>query len=334
MGPVLAEDRIGSRLDDDSNPSAVKAIGPGIWQIDAMLAHQSGLTAAYLVGESGPILVDPGAQTSAEWIAGQLAKLGVGPSDLAGIAVTHVHLDHAGGAGDLLRLFPGAELYCHPAGAPHLIDPSRLVASAARVFAERLDTVYGRMTPAPRERVRPLGDREILGGPSGRLHSVYSPGHARHHLGFLDAESGILLAGDSIGVKLEGTVSKLRPATPPPDFDLELAVASLASYRTLGPAGLALAHFGVVVMPELDSESAARRYLDAAEQALVTWAAAARRWQGDFPSAGPESLADALRNQFCPADVPLTEVARLELLNGFSSNAAGLFRWLGRAASP
>ena len=266
-----------------------------------------------------PVLVETGSQSSVPVVLDALAALGVGADDLAGIVVTHIHLDHAGGVGDLARAFPRATVYVHPVGARHLVDPSRLVASAGRVYGEALDSLYGRLDPTPAERIRVLEDGdEITVGPGRSLAAVHSPGHAAHHLALHDTSTGVLFAGDAAGVRLPD-VGVLRPATPPPDFDLDLAVHSLRRFAARRPAQLALAHFGV-----LDGDPA--EVLDEAEHALREWAAVAEAaWnRGD-------DIAGALAGAF-GADPTQT----MAILNGVHSNAAGLHRWLtlGGATPP
>jgi glyoxylase-like metal-dependent hydrolase (beta-lactamase superfamily II) len=269
------------------------------------------VTAGWLVEGPAPVLVETGSQTSVPVVLDALAGRGLGADDLAGIVVTHIHLDHAGGVGDLARAFPRATVYVHPEGARHLVDPSRLVASAGRVYGDALDTLYGRLDPTPVERIRTLddGDDIVVGG--GRvLTAVHSPGHARHHLALHDSASGVLFAGDAAGVRLPD-VGVLRPATPPPDFDLDLAVRSLHLFAARRPSKLALAHFGV-----LDGEPAA--VLGEAEDVLREWAGVAEAaWRrGD-------DVAAALAQAF-GADPSET----MGILNGVHSNAAGLRRWL------
>ena len=257
------------------------------------------------------MLVETGSQSSVPVVLQALAGLGVGPTDLAGIVVTHIHLDHAGGVGDLARAFPDATVYVHPVGARHLADPSRLIASAARVYGDTLDTLYGRLDATPAERIRVLEDGdEIAVGPGRALTAVHSPGHASHHLALHDTESGVLFAGDAAGVRLPDA-GVLRPATPPPDFDLDLAVRSLHRFAARRPSALALAHFGVL-------EGDPAEILDEAEHALREWAAVAEAaWsQG-------EDVAAALAAAF-GADPTET----MAILNGVHSNAAGLRRWL------
>lgn len=269
------------------------------------------MTAGWLVPGDAPVLVETGSQTSVPVVLAALAELGVGAHDLAGIVVTHIHLDHAGGVGDLARAFPRATVYVHPVGARHLVDPSRLVASAARVFGDSLDSLYGRLDPTPAERITVLEDGdEIPVGPGRALTAVHSPGHASHHLALHDTSTGVLFTGDAAGVRLPD-VGVLRPATPPPEFDLDLAVQSLHRFAGRRPAQLALAHFGL-----LDGDPA--DILGEAEQALREWAAVAESaWsQGD-------DVAGALAGAF-GADPTET----MAILNGVHSNAAGFRRWL------
>ena len=286
-------------------------------QIDTLLGGWERVTAGWLVPGDAPVLVETGSQSSVPVVLDALAALGVGADDLAGIVVTHIHLDHAGGVGDLARAFPRATVHVHPVGARHLADPSRLVASAARVYGDTLDSLYGRLDPTPAERIRVLEDgEEIRVGPGRSLVAVHSPGHASHHLGLHDTSTGVLFAGDAAGVRLPD-VGVLRPATPPPDFDLDLAVQSLHRFAARRPAKLALAHFGV-----LDGDPA--EVLDEAEHALREWAGVAEAaWnRGD-------DIAGALARRF-GADPSET----MGILNGVHSNAAGLRRWLDKRARP
>jgi glyoxylase-like metal-dependent hydrolase (beta-lactamase superfamily II) len=245
----------------------------------------------------------------------------VGPSDLAGVAVTHIHLDHAGGVGDVARAFPNATVYVHEKGARHLADPTRLVNSAAMVYGELLDSLYGRLDPTPPERLHVLEDGEdIRIGPNRVLTTVDSPGHAKHHLALHDSESGLLFAGDAVGVRLPDA-GILRPSTPPPDFDLDLAITSLRKFASRQPTGVALAHYGLVPSP-LDT-------LAEAEDILRQWAAVAEKaWrEGD-------DIAAALEREFAidRSAIDAGSREKLETLNGIHSNAAGFKRWLDKRA--
>ncbi len=299
-------------------------IAPRIRQIDTLLGGQDSLTAGFLVEGARPALVETGARTSTETVRRHLHELGLGPDGLAWIVLTHVHLDHAGAVGDLAADFPSATVVVHEEGARHLVDPTRLVDSAGRVYGELLDSLYGRMLPVPQERILAAGDGETIDlGGGHRLTMVESPGHARHHQAVLDEESGTLLVGDSVGVMLPGQRS-LRPAVPPPDFDLELAVGSLHKYVALRPERVVLTHYG----PLPDAAAG----LAEAEETLHRWVELAERVTRESPGAGVEEIAAAFEVAFVPPPEELDEVVRagMELLNGIHSNAAGIARYLAK----
>src|SRR3954451_9760488 len=177
-------------------------IGPGVVELDTLLGGWERVTAGYLIEGPEPVLVETGSQSSVDALLAALAELGVGATDLAGVAVTHIHLDHAGGVGDVARAFPNATVYVHEKGARHLVDPERLVSSAAMVYGDLLDSLYGRLDPTPADRVHVLADGETIPIDANRtLTTVDSPGHAKHHLALHDSETGLLFAGDAVGVR-------------------------------------------------------------------------------------------------------------------------------------
>lgn len=292
-------------------------IAPGVIEIDTLLGGWERVTAGYLIEGAAPVLIETGSQSSVPALLAALEDLGVAPGDLAGVAVTHIHLDHAGGVGDVARAFPKATVYVHEKGARHLADPERLVRSAALVYGDLLDSLYGRLDPTPAERIHVLEDGEdIVVGPGRVLTAVDSPGHAKHHVALHDSASGLLFAGDAVGVRLPDA-GVLRPAAPPPDFDLEQAITSLRRFAERRPVGIALAHYGLVPDPS--------SILEEAEGTLRRWAEVAERaWQAG------EDIAAALDVAFS-ADLAGVDPAlreKLETLNGVHSNAAGFRRWL------
>jgi glyoxylase-like metal-dependent hydrolase (beta-lactamase superfamily II) len=292
-------------------------IAPGVIELDTLLGGWRRVTAGYLITGPAPVLVETGSQTSVPVVIEALARLGLGPGDLAGVAVTHIHLDHAGGVGDVARAFPQATVYVHEKGARHLADPTRLVSSASRVYGELLDSLYGRLEATPTERLHVLADgEEIVVGPGRTLTAVDSPGHAKHHLGLHDSVSGLLFVGDAVGVRLPD-VGVLRPSTPPPDFDLDLALHSLGRFAERSPSALALAHYGVLEQPLEVLEEAAGILRQWAETAEVAYRAG-------------EDIADALARRFDPPEgvVAGEHREKFEVMNGVHSNAAGLRRWL------
>ncbi len=298
-------------------------IGPGVLQIDTLLGGWRRVTAGYLLEGDAPVLVETGSQSSVPVLLAALADLGVGAEDLAGVAVTHIHLDHAGGVGDVARAFPKATIYVHEKGARHLVNPERLVKSAAQVYGDLLDELYGRLEPTPPERIHVLHDGETIKvSPNRSVTCVESPGHAKHHLGLHDSESGYLFAGDAVGIRLPDS-GFLRPATPPPDFDLDQALHSLRRFADRRPAGLALAHFGLVPDP--------MAMLEEADGLLRRWAEVAEAaWRAGQDIA--EALAVAFDSDF--DGVAPEHRATAETLNGVHSNAAGFRRWLEHRENP
>ena len=298
--------------------TTTRTIAPGVIEIDTLLGGWERMTAGYLIEGPEPVLVETGSQSSVPVLLEALSALGVDPGGLAGVAVTHIHLDHAGGVGDVAAAFPKATIYVHEKGARHLADPTRLVDSAALVYGPLLDSLYGRLTPTAPDRLHVLADgEEIKVGPSRMLTTVDSPGHAKHHLALHDSESGVLFVGDAVGVRLPDA-GVLRPSTPPPDFDLDQAIHSLHRFADRRPASVALAHYGLI---DADPED----LLTEAEETLRNWAGVA---ESAFRRG--EDIAAALETAFAmdTATVDPAMKEKLETLNGFHSNAAGFRRWL------
>jgi glyoxylase-like metal-dependent hydrolase (beta-lactamase superfamily II) len=301
-------------------------IAPGIRQLDTLLGGMEELTAGFLIDGPMPALVETGSQSSVPAVHAALDALGLGPLDLRWIIVTHIHLDHAGGVGELARDFPNATVVVHERGARHLIDPSRLVDSASRVYGPLLDSLYGRMTPVPEDRLIAAADGFRVDVGNGRsLLLVDSPGHAKHHHAVLDEHTGTLLVGDAVGVLLPD-LGVLRPATPPPDFDLEQAVHSLKRFAELRPEHMVLTHYG----PVADAQAT----LAEAEDMLHGWVEVAERVIEDAADAGIDDVAAALAEAFAldPETLPEGIREKAEILNGVHSNAAGIVRYLRQRA--
>ncbi|HEV2923724.1 MAG TPA: MBL fold metallo-hydrolase [Solirubrobacteraceae bacterium] len=198
--------------------------------IDLLHLGRPKVIGAWRVGE---VIVDPGPSSCLDTLLPALERR---PPRV--LALTHVHLDHAGASGSLLRRFPDTEVWVHERGAPHLIDPAKLLESASRLYGERMGELWGEVLPVPRERIRVL-----VGGESLRSFRVaYTPGHASHHVSYLHEPSRRAFTGDVTGVRIgEGHV--LAP-TPPPDIDLEAWRASLDAIEGWRPRSLAMTHFG------------------------------------------------------------------------------------------
>jgi len=292
-------------------------LAPGLLEIDTRLGGWAHITAGFVVEGTSPVLIETGSQSSAPTLIAELAELGIAPDELAAIIVTHIHLDHAGGVGDLARAFPNATVYVHPAGARHLADPSRLVASAAQVYGPLLDELYGRLDPTPAERIVALEDGQRIAVTEGLdLEVLQTPGHAKHHVSIFHEPSGTMFCGDAVGVKLP-EVGVLWPATPPPDFDLATARASLAHMAERHPTHLAFAHYG-----RFDR---ATELLEEASEQLAAWCTVAERaWREG------REVEDALAQAFLPTLEKVGDEARERLLtlSGIHANASGIERWL------
>lgn len=234
-----------------------------LWVLDTLHQHEPGVIASYLLqGDDGLALVDVGAGITIEQLLRGVRAAGYRPEDIRHVVLTHIHLDHAGATGALVRLAPTARVYVHPLGAPHLIDPTKLLASAHRIYGAEMETLWGTLEPVPADRIVEVADGQTLQVGGRRLTALHTPGHAVHHIAYLDPAAGALFAGDVAGVRLEG-VDYVRPPTPPPDLSLEDWSASLARLRGLEIRTLYLPHFGVV--------RAVGPHLNALEERLYGW---------------------------------------------------------------
>ncbi|HEV3475657.1 MAG TPA: MBL fold metallo-hydrolase, partial [Actinomycetota bacterium] len=300
-------------------------VAEGIQAIDTEMFGRDRMTSAYLVEAREPAIVETGPTTSVEAVRKGLEALGVGPNDLAHIVVTHIHLDHAGGAGALAPHFPRAAVWVHERGAPHLADPTKLVASASRVYGEtRLQELFGPVHPVPADRLRSLrdGDRVPLGDRD--LEALYTPGHAGHHVALADSASGGIFVGDAVGVFLPD-VGVLRPATPPPEFDLELAVGSVERIAGREPPLLLFSHFG----PSPKVADLCRLAIDRL-RAWTDVVAAALRETDQLPEVVKRlrtGTADDVRTDRWGEDT----LERYELLSSYEMNAMGLIRYLEKS---
>jgi glyoxylase-like metal-dependent hydrolase (beta-lactamase superfamily II) len=187
-----------------------------------------------------------GYRSSAESIAKDLSEIGVAREDLHYLLPTHVHLDHSGSCGTLAHRFPEASVRVHPRGQPHLSDPTRLVRGASEVFGEDLMQRFGLPDPIDNKRVRAvLDDEQVALGGGVTLRAIWTPGHAPHHLSYLQEETGALFTGDAVGV-FSPAAPVLIPTSPPPSFNMDKAVASLERLRGLSPTQLLTPHFGLL----------------------------------------------------------------------------------------
>jgi glyoxylase-like metal-dependent hydrolase (beta-lactamase superfamily II) len=185
------------------------------------------------------VLVDPGPQSSMETLLEA-----IGDEQPRALLLTHIHLDHAAATGALVRRWPKLEVYVHERGAPHLIDPSKLLASAERLYGDRMEHLWGEIVPVPDANVKPLaGGEEALG-----MRVAYTPGHASHHVCYFHEQSGTAFVGDVAAVRIPG-VELVVPPTPPPDIDVEIWLDSIDLVESWHPERLAVTHFGAIDDP-------------------------------------------------------------------------------------
>jgi glyoxylase-like metal-dependent hydrolase (beta-lactamase superfamily II) len=228
-------------------------LAPGVSWVDLQFRGNPHVIATAVVSDAGGVaLVDPGPSSCLDALDLGLNGLGIRFTDVRHILLTHVHLDHAGAVGTLVRRHPHLKVFVHERGTPHLIDPARLVRSATRLWGDQMQTLWGEVAPVPAANVITLDLEPIHAG--GRTFDVaHTPGHASHHISFYDRSSGIAFVGDVAGIRIAGDY--VRPPTPPPDIDLELWARSAARIEAWDPDTMFLTHFGPSghVRPHLQS---------------------------------------------------------------------------------
>jgi len=224
-------------------------------------------------GDGGAVLIDPGPGSCIDTLRASLAAQGIGVGDIESILITHIHLDHAGATGLLVRDNPRIRVFVHEKGAPHVVDPSKLINSANQLWGvEGVARLWGQVIPVPESNLQVLGERaRITAG--GRTFDVrYTPGHASHHVSYFDDRSGLVWAGDTAGLRFTSKVFTLPP-TPPPDIDLEAWRDSLAKIRDWKPETVFITHFGPYAgaAAHLDHiETSLRDVADMARRAIQT----------------------------------------------------------------
>ncbi|RIK41694.1 MAG: MBL fold metallo-hydrolase [Chloroflexi bacterium] len=236
----------------------------GCGVIDLWYQDTPRVNAAYLFDtDDGFAIVETGPASAHAHLMAGIRSLGRDPQQLRHILLTHIHLDHAGGAGTLARMLPSVHVYVHHIGAPHLIDPSNLLRSATRIYGDAMERLWGTTEPVPEQRVSRLNDGAVLTLGGRTFDVVYTPGHASHHVAYRDRATGAVVAGDVAGVRIPP--SRLAwPPTPPPDIDVGAWHASIARLRAVAPAALLISHFGVVEREQVfDHLGSVDRHLDA-----------------------------------------------------------------------
>jgi glyoxylase-like metal-dependent hydrolase (beta-lactamase superfamily II) len=306
-----------------SHTSSTRRLEDDLWVLDTLTEGTPGVTASYLLeGDNGIALVDVGSGATLQAVLDAVRASGHDVAELRMIILTHIHLDHAGATGALIGHAPRARVLVHPLGAAHLVDPSRLLASATQIYGDRMDELWGTMVPVPADRLTTLADGETVRFGRRTLTALHTPGHAIHHIAYHDAARDAIFAGDVAGVRLEGS-DFVRPPTPPPDLDLEQWSASIARLRSLRADRLYLPHFGVARSVEA--------HLSALEARLYAWGEivlAGMRQQKDAPALAADLAAASEPELVAARSASAERVSRgYEVATNYLMSAQGFQRY-------
>jgi glyoxylase-like metal-dependent hydrolase (beta-lactamase superfamily II) len=293
-------------------------LAAGLDYVDLQFLGEAGLIATgVLSGRGGIALIDPGPASTLPALTAALERSGFGLRDVRAILLTHIHLDHAGAAGRLAELCPEAECFVHERGAPHLVDPSKLVASATRLYGDDMARLWGEILPVPADRVRTLGGSDRLTVLDHEVEAAWTPGHAWHHVSYFLPASRVAFVGDTAGI-CRPSGRFVIPPTPPPDIDLEAWRESTRRILAWEPDLLFLTHFGPQPAPRVHFQDLWRRMDD---------------WSARVRAALAQPGTDAERAARFQAEVS-DEIARLASREEAASYArAGRFdfSWTGLA---
>lgn len=249
------------------------ALASGLDYVDLNFRDRPEIIAtAILHGPAGVALVDPGPATTLGNLTAALEKKGIRFDDVRQILVTHIHLDHSGGVGTILEKHPHIEVVVHGRGAPHLADPSKLLASAGRLYAQDMDTLWGEVKPVPATHLKVVDGGETLSVVGREIEVEYTPGHASHHVSYLDTAARVAFVGDTAGIR-KGSGVYVMPPTPPPDIDLDAWRDSAQKILAWDPDTLFLTHFG--------PHHGARQHFQALFENIEAWSRIARRLLAD-----------------------------------------------------
>lgn len=250
-------------------------IADHLYSIDAYDLGLENRTTSYLLIDDKIALIETSASPSIPYILNALEELHIKPTDIDYLILTHIHLDHAGGAGVFMKYCPNATVLVHPKGVRHLVDPSRLIASARSVYGENFDVIFGEILPISEKQLHAVGDREILKLGSSTLTFYYTKGHANHHISIHESLTNGMFVGDTTGVYYPDMLGEdfdvILPSTSPNQFDPSLMEDSIQLYEKIDPAILYFGHYGSYHHPEF-AYAEVRRYLpvfvDAGRQAM------------------------------------------------------------------
>lgn len=281
------------------------------------------IATAVLSGPDGITLVDPGPTSCLPALEEGLRHRGLTLRDVRTLLITHIHLDHAGAVGSIVERVPAIRVQVHERGAPHMIDPAKLLASATRLYGDQMDTLWGAFLPVPAANVTALQGGERIAAAGTTLRVAYTPGHAKHHVSYLDETTGVAYVGDTGGIRVSGDY--LLAPTPPPDIDLAAWRQSLDAIDAWRPASLFLTHFGAV--------GGARAHLARFRETLVWQAEAVRESlaAGNTDEARTRVFVEQLRRDLRQA-MPEHEARATELAAPFDQLWQGLARYWSKQA--
>ncbi len=221
----------------------MNTLAPGVSWIDLQFLGRRHVIATAVVQASGSVaLVDPGPTSALDTLERGLDRQGLRLEDVTDILLTHIHLDHAGATGTIVRRHPHIRVFVHQRGAGHMADPTRLIESATRLYGDRMAALWGDIVAVPRDRLVSLEGGESIRSGGRTFEVAYTPGHASHHVSYFDKASGLAFVGDTAGVAIDG--GYVLPPTPPPDIDLEGWRDSVGRIEAWSPGTLFLTHFG------------------------------------------------------------------------------------------
>ncbi len=302
----------------------VQTLAPGLGYLDLNFLDFPGVIAtAVLRSDEGIALIDPGPSSTQAALRAALASTGAEVADIRAILLTHIHLDHAGITGTLVRENPAIEVYVHERGAPHLSSPERLLSSASRLYGADMDRLWGRFEAVPAGNLRSLAGGETIQVVGRRLDVAYTPGHAWHHVSYLDRDTRVAFAGDTAGIRRQDGF--LVPPTPPPDIELDTWRESVARLRAWHPSTLFVTHFGPSESVEAHFEEFLSRLDQAADLARQSLA---REGSDEARSAW---FAEQMHRELLRA-VPDADVASYEAAGRLDLSWLGLARYWRKAA--
>jgi len=281
------------------------------------------IATAVLLGPDGVTLVDPGPTSCLPALEAGLRHRGLTLRDVRSLMITHIHLDHAGAVGTIVERVPSIRVYVHERGAPHMVDPVKLLASATRLYGDQMDALWGAFLPVPAANVIVLQGGERVATAGTTLRVAYTPGHAKHHVSYLDETTGVAYVGDTGGIRVSGDY--LIAPTPPPDIDLAAWRDSLTTIDTWQPVSLLLTHFGVI--------TGAKAHLARFRETLTVQAEAVRQslMAGSTDEERTRVFVEQMRREVRKA-MPEHEAQATELAAPFDQLWQGLARYWSKQA--